>query len=301
MTNESKGMLLGFIGVLIFSFTLPATRHVAAYLDPFFIGFGRVTIAGIAAAIILIVMKQKIPSKRQLKQLALTSIGIVFGFPIFTSLAMQTVDASHGGVVIAIMPLLTAVIATLFSGERPSPSFWMISLVGTALVTTYSLIDSNLSFQMGDILLLVASVLGAMGYAFGAQISKEMGGWQVICWVVVITLPIVIVPTLMLQPESYAAIPASVWLNFLYLGLMSQLFGFFLWYKGLALGGISRVSQTQLLQPFLIIIISILFLGERFDTTTLIFAIAVVSIIAISRKMPITQADSQTDTQEKTS
>lgn len=297
MSDESKGMLLGFIGVIIFSLTLPATRHVAAYLDPFFIGFGRVTIAAIVAVMILLATKQSIPTRSQLKQLALTSIGIVFGFPIFTSLAMQTVDASHGGVVIAIMPLLTAVIATLFSGDRPSTSFWIVSIVGAALVTTYSLIDGNLNFQTGDILLLIASVLGAMGYALGAKVSKEMGGWQVICWVVVITFPVIIVPTLMMQPTHYAEIPTSVWLSFLYLGLMSQLFGFFLWYKGLALGGISRVSQTQLLQPFLTIMISIFFLGERFDLITLGFAIAVVSIIAVSRKMPISQYISK----EKTS
>ncbi|HIO93317.1 MAG TPA: DMT family transporter, partial [Leucothrix mucor] len=233
------------------------------------------------------IYKQPLPNRQQLKLLAITATGVIIGFPLLTSWAMQTIHASHAGVVIALIPLLTAVIARFISGERPSLAFWVVSCIGATLVATYALLEGDLSFQTGDLLLIAGSVLGALGYAVGGKLSQQLGGWQVICWALVISFPIVIIPTLITQPDNFSVIPTSVWLSFFYLALMSQLFGFFLWYKGLAIGGIARVSQTQLAQPFLTIIVSILFLGESFDITTLIFALAVVAIIAISRKMPI--------------
>ncbi|MCK5917710.1 MAG: DMT family transporter [Cocleimonas sp.] len=287
MNNESKGMLLGFFGIAIFSLTLPATRFITPYFDPIFIGLGRASVAAIIAAIILLIFKQPIPSKQQFKGLAITALGVVVGFPVLTSWAMETVHASHAGVVIAILPLLTALIGAVISGERPSVHFWMIGFLGAAIVTSYALLQGNFSLQKGDLLLLAGSFLGALGYAMGGKLSQQLGGWQVICWVLVFSFPFIIIPTLLTKPDNFAIIPSNVWLSFAYLAFMSQLFGFFFWYKGLAIGGIARVSQVQLLQPFLTIIASIFLLGEHFDFTTLIFAIAVVLVIAISRKMPI--------------
>ncbi|RTZ66249.1 MAG: EamA/RhaT family transporter [Aquificaceae bacterium] len=287
MKTETTGMVLGFIGVAIFSLTLPATRYIAAYFDPLFIGLGRASVAAIIAMIILLIFKQPFPNKQQAKQLAITATGVIVGFPVLTSWAMKTVDASHAGVVIALIPLLTAVFARFISGERPSIAFWIVSGMGATLVASYALLEGNFRFQIGDLLLIAASLLGALGYAVGGKLSQELGGWQVICWALVISFPFILIPTLMTQPNDYSSISPSVWINFLYLALMSQLFGFFLWYKGLAMGGIARVSQIQLLQPFLTIIASVLFLGESLNNRTIIFAIAVVSMIAISRKMPI--------------
>ncbi len=289
MKAESTGMLLGFMGVAIFSLTLPATRYIAPYFDPLFIGLGRASVAAIVATVILLIFKQPFPSKQQLKLLVMTAMGVIVGFPVLTSWAMKTVHASHAGVVIALIPLLTAVFARFISGERPSIAFWMVSCIGAALVASYTLLQGDFSFQIGDLLLIAGSILGALGYAVGGKLSQQMGGWQVICWALVIAFPFIIIPTLMTQPENYRLISTAMWMSFLYLALMSQLFGFFLWYKGLAMGGIARVSQTQLAQPFLTIIASVLFLGESFDSTTLIFAIAVVLVIAISRNMPIKQ------------
>ncbi len=287
MNNESKGMWLGFFGIAIFSLTLPATRFITPYFDPLFIGLGRASVAAVIAAIILFIFKQPKPNKQQIKGLAITALGVVIGFPVLTSWAMETVDASHAGVVIALLPLFTALFGALIAGERPSMRFWIIGFIGAAIVTSYALLQGNLSIQKGDLLLLAGSLLGALGYAVGGKLSQQLGGWQVICWVLVLSFPFIIIPTLLAQPDNLMDIPTNVWLSFAYLALMSQLFGFFLWYKGLAIGGIARVSQVQLSQPFLTIIASLLLLGEHFDLTTVIFAIAIVLVIAISRKMPI--------------
>ena len=295
MISEKKinqGMLLGFLGVVLFSLTLPVNRLIIGDFDPVFIGMGRSVLAACVTLPILLYFKQKFPSLRQVKLLLLTAIGIIAGFPVLTALAMQTVPASHGSVVIGLLPLLTAMLAVIISDERPSIGFWIASFVGALLVITYSLLQGGLEFHLGDIYLVGARILGAYGYAMGGQISKEMGGWQVICWVNVLALPITIVISWWLKPNSFSQIPFNSWMGFVYLALASQLFGFFLWYKGLVMGGIARVSQTQLLQPFLSIIAAILLLNEEVGMQTYIFAMAVVMAIAITRKMQVKEKKS---------
>ena len=283
----NKGMLLGVAGVILFSLTLPVTRLIVPYFDPIFIGLGRSVIAAIPAVILLLIFKQPLPTNKQFKKLLITAIGVISGFPIFTALAMQTVPASHGSVVIGLLPLLTAVFAVLLSNERPSFGFWVAAIIGALLVVIYSLLQGGMDFHIGDFYLVIASILGALGYAMGGAIAKDMGGWQVICWVNVIGFPFSLIGSYFLMPESFAEIPTSTWIGFLYLALISQLFGFFLWYKGLALGGIARVSQTQLLQPFFSIIAAILLLGEQVSFRTYLFAIAVVVAIFVTRKMQV--------------
>jgi len=287
MNNESKGMLFGLLGVLSFSLTLPATRFVIPYLDPIFIGLGRAVIAATFAVVLLMVMKQPIPSKNQFYRLAITAMGVVIGFPVFSAWAMQTVPASHGGVVLGVLPLATAIAAVLVSHERPSVGFWISGLLGGAIVTIYALLNGVGSLHIGDLFLFFSIVSAAIGYAVGGQLSKEMGGWQVICWALLISLPFIIGPTLIFAPADALDIPISVWLIFLYLALVSQLFGFFLWYKGLALGGIARVSQTQLIQPFLTIAAAALFINEFIDIKTIVFALLVTSAVVVGKKMPI--------------
>lgn len=283
----NEGMLLGFLAVMVFSLTLPVTRLIIPYFDPIFIGLGRSVVAAIVATIILLAFKQSFPTKNQLKWLLLTAIGVIAGFPVLTAFAMQTVPASHGSVVIGLLPLLTAVIAVFISNERPTLGFWVAAIVGALLVVIYSLLQGGMELHIGDAYLIAASTLGAMGYAFGAKIAKEMGGWQVICWVNVIGFPFSVVGTALVMPDSFVEIPKTAWIGFLYLALASQLFGFFLWYKGLAIGGIARVSQTQLLQSFLSIIAAIVILGEKVELNTYLFALVVVVAIAVTRKMQI--------------
>ncbi len=281
----NKGMLLGLAGVIVFSLTLPVTRLITPYFDPIFIGLGRSVIAAIPAIILLFLFKQSFPNRGQLKRLLITAIGVIAGFPIFTALAMQTVPASHGSVVIGLLPLMTAVFAVLISNERPSLGFWIAAIIGALLVVIYSLLQGGMAFHVGDVYLVIASILGALGYAMGGTIAKEMGGWQVICWVNVIGFPFSLFGAYWVMPEIFTAISTTSWLGFFYLALISQLFGFFLWYKGLVLGGIARVSQTQLLQPFFSIIAAIILLGEAVNFRTYLFAFAVVIAIWVTRKM----------------
>ncbi len=288
--NEKQinhGMALGFWGVVLFSLTLPVNRLIVPFFDPIFIGLGRSVVAAFIAIPILLFFKQPFPNKSQVTRLLLTAIGVITGFPVFTALAMQTVPASHGSVVIGLLPLLTAVIAVLISDERPGVGFWLAAMIGAALVITYSLMQGGMELHIGDVYLVAASILGAFGYAMGGKIAKEMGGWQVICWVNVLGLPVTLIGSWLLMPISFTEIPASAWTGFFYLALASQLFGFFLWYRGLALGGIARVSQTQLIQPFLSIVAAILLLNEKVELRTYLFALAVVVAIAVTRRMQI--------------
>ena len=200
---------------------------------------------------------------------------------------MQYVPASHGGVVLGILPLATAIAGVLIGNERPGISFWLVSTLGCCLVIFYSLLQGSGEVQIADIALLGAILSAAMGYAVGARLAKEMGGWQVICWALVLAFPFIIVPTIIYTPDSFSNIPLTGFASFLYLALVSQLFAFFVWYRGLALGGIARVSQAQLLQPFITLFASALFLGEVIDIETVLFVFLVISIVWLGKRMPI--------------
>lgn len=290
--NHNKGFLLGFIAVTAFALTLPATRFLTPYFDPVFIGLGRACIAAVVAALILFTTRSPKPSNAQLRQLALVALGVVIGFPLFTAVGMQTVAASHGGVVLGVLPLATVLASRLVSDERPSTAFYCMSVIGMGIVVCFSLLSSSdgIGLGTGDIALFLAVICAGFGYALGAHLSKSMGGWQVICWALVIAFPLVIVPTILSAPSNLTALPTSAWLAFLYLSLVSQLFGFFIWYHALAIGGIARVSQTQLLQPFITLCAAALLLGESLDTQVLLFAFAVLLCVGFGKRMPIHQS-----------
>ena len=290
MSDESKGMFLGLVGVVSFGLTLPATRFIIPYFEPVFIGLGRAVIASFVAALLLIATKQTRPSRNQFYQLLGVASGVVVGFPILSAWAMQTVPASHGGVVLGVLPLATAIVGSVISNEKPSVAFWICGIVGSAVVIAYSLLQGVGEFQTGDFFLLGAIVSAATGYALGGKLSKEIGGWQVICWALVISFPFIIVPAWMEAPQdAFGSLPLNVILSFLYLALVSQLFGFFFWNKGLALGGVARVSQTQLLQPIVTLVASALLINETINVQTIVFATLVIVTVAIGKKMPIYQ------------
>ena len=289
MDNETKGMMFGLLGVTAFGLTLPATRFVVAYLDPVFIGLGRAVVAALVAAMLLVFAGGAIPSKRQFVHLGITALGVVVGFPVLSAWAMQTVPASHGGVVLGLLPLATAIAGVLISKEHPSSGFWLSGIIGSALVVVYALLQGVGGLELGDLALFGAVVAAAIGYAVGGRLSRELGGWQVICWALVVSFPFILIPAIMQAPQAGLALPLSVWLGFLYLALVSQLAGFFFWNKGLALGGVARVSQTQLLQPFVTIVASVLLIHEALDATTIVFALLVVTTVAVNRTMPIRQ------------
>jgi len=245
MKNENTGFLLGLVAVALFALTLPATRYIIDYFNPVFIGLGRAVVAAVVAAGLLWITRSPLPAKQQLLPLAITSAGVVIGFPVFSAWAMQSVPASHGGIVLALLPLCTALVSIMVTHERPSRGFWLAAVAGSVLVIGFALIEGEGSLQAGDFALLAAIVSAAIGYAVGAKLSREMSGWSVICWALVIALPFILLPTILTLPEQVQQIPWTAWSGFLYLALFSQLIGFFLWYRGLheAFVGVFQVAE----------------------------------------------------------
>lgn len=288
--RETFGLLLGLGGVIAFSLTLPITRHAVTEMTPTMVGLGRAVVAGFAALAILAVTRTPAPPLGDLGRLAVVAAGVVLGFPLLSAWAMQHVPASHGGVMLGILPLATAVVGALMAGERPTRGFWLAGVAGSAAVIVFALLDGAGAIQLADLALLGAVLAAAVGYAEGGRIARGMAAWQVICWALVISLPFLALPVGLEVAKHPMTFSASVWAGFLYLSLISQLGGFLLWYAGLAIGGIARVSQTQLLQPFLTIVAAALLLNEAIHITTIVFAAVVVLTVAISRRMPIHQA-----------
>ncbi len=285
MTIETKGMLLGLCGVIAFSLTLPFTRAIVHVFDPVFIASGRVVLATLAAMVWLSFIKAPIPNLSQWKKIIIVASGITFGFPIFSSIAMKSLPASHGGVVLGLLPMATAIFGAIIYHERPSIGFWITCLIGSVLVVTYSLLQGGGHLQQADIALLIAVVSVSVSYAVGATLSRELGGLQVVSWALVISSPILLIVAIITSPTELTDIKITHWLSLIYLALVSQWLGFLFWYKGLALGGIARVSQIQLLQPFITILASVLIVGEWLDVRTLLFAGLVVIIVALGRKL----------------
>ncbi|WP_426122688.1 DMT family transporter [Pararhizobium sp. PWRC1-1] len=258
---QAMGMALGLIGVTIFGVTLPMTHIALGGFSPFFITFGRAVIASIAAGLTLLLMRKRWP-KGQGAMLLGAGICVVYGFPIFSTTAMQTIPASHGGVILGILPLLTSIFAALVDGERPGPAFWAYGLAGAALVVFFSVRDSGFHLQAGDVWLFLAAVTASLGYVLSAKVSRIILGWEVISWALIITAPLSIVATLLVMKGGIQT-PTPAELGALsYLGLMSMFSGFIFWNAGLALGGIARVAQVQLLQTFVTLAVSAVLLAK---------------------------------------
>lgn len=289
MTDDIKGYLLGLVAVAFFGLTLPATRIAVAGLDPIFVGLGRAVVAAGLAVVILLATRQPWPTRAQWGRLVLIALGVVAGFPVFSAIAMQTAPASHGAVVLGILPLATAIAGALVAGERPSLGFWLCGIVGAAAVVVFALWDGGAELHSADLLLLASVVSVAFGYALGGDLSRTLGGWQVICWAVIVSLPFTTVAAVLTFPEAPADVPTSSWVAFAYVAVFSQLVGFFAWNAGLVLGGIGRVGQTQLLQPFFTIAASALLLGEAITARTVGFALFVAAVVMVGRNMRVTR------------
>jgi drug/metabolite transporter (DMT)-like permease len=292
-TRETEGMLLGLIGVIIFSLTLPMTRIVVEEIHPLLNGLGRALVAAVPAAALLLWRRERWPTWPQVKSLAVVSLGVIIAFPVFSAWAMKTVPASHGAVVNGLQPLCVAIYAAWLSHERPSKGFWLSAVAGSAIVVAFAL-QAGGGVQAGDLLMLVAVGIGALGYAEGARLARQMGGWQVICWALVVSAPFLVLPVGWLAWAHHAAHPEPLaprtWLAFGYVTLFSQFIGFFAWYAGLAMGGIARVGQVQLLQIFFTMALSALFFGEHVETSTWIYAAAVIATVVLGRRASIRTA-----------
>lgn len=286
----NRGLLLGFVGVLIFALSIPMTRlaggsNQAPQLDPVFVAVGRAALAGLLAASYLYVAKARRPSVAQLQPLLLTAAGVVFGFPLFLGWAVRSVDAVHASVISGVLPLATATLGALLLRQRPSRGFWACALGGLALVLGFAWRRGAAGFQFADGLLLLAVLCAAYGYVSGARLSQQLKPEQVISWMLVLALPITLPVALWTWPAH--AVAPSAWGGFLYVSVFSMWLGFFAWYRALALGGTVRVSQVQVLQPFLSMLLAVPILGEHLDGMTLAFALAVMSVVWLGKRMPV--------------
>ncbi|MDQ7981315.1 DMT family transporter [Paraburkholderia sp. SARCC-3016] len=293
-SRESQGMLLGLIGVVVFSLTLPMTRIVVAEWHPLLNGLGRALVAAVPAGALLLWRRERLPNWAQLKSLCVVSLGVVIAFPVFSAWSMKYVPASHGAVVNGLQPLCVAIYAAWLSHERPSKLFWSCALAGSAIVVAFAFEAGGGAPQAGDLLMLVAVGIGALGYAEGARLAKQIGGWQVICWALVVSAPFLALPVGWLAWQQHLMHPGPValktWLAFAYVAFFSQFLGFFAWYAGLAMGGIARVGQVQLLQIFFTMAFSALFFGESVAPSTWIFAAAVIATVMLGRRATVQTA-----------
>jgi drug/metabolite transporter (DMT)-like permease len=290
------GLLLGLVGVAVFGGTLPATRLAVAAIDPFALTAMRTAIAGLCSLVLLLALRRPLPPRRLWPQIAVAMLGVAVLFPLLMSMGMKTVDASHGGVVLGFLPIATALVAVAITHERPKPLFWIASVIGAGLVIAFALRQGGGTFSTGDLLLFASVAVSAIGYGFSGRLTAEMPGWEVISWILVMALPLSLPAAALTMPHDLAAIPLKPWLGLLYVALFSQWIGFFAWNAGMAMGGIARVSQVQLLQPFITFALAALFNDEIITLPIVLFAAAVVVTVAISartrgaRSAPIAEA-----------
>lgn len=292
---ERKGLWLGFLGVAIFALTLPMTRLAvgtpeAPLMSGVFIALGRAVVAAALSALFLLATRAPWPRREDWWPLVLTSAGVVFGFPLFTSVAMRYVEAVHASVIVGVLPLATALVGALLHRQRPSAGFWTCAALGSILVVAFAVLRTGggLRLHPADLLLLAGMACAAVGYGYGARLSQRMRAEHVICWALVIALPITLPLAAWARPLQ--ALPASAWGGFAYVAVFSMWIGFFAWYRGLALGGTVRVSQVQLVQPFLSMLFAVPLLGERLDIVTVGFALAVIATVFAGRRMPVRSA-----------
>ncbi|UOO88365.1 DMT family transporter [Vitreoscilla massiliensis] len=276
MKQHTLGWLNGMVGVAIFSGSLPATRVAVQQLSPWFVTGARACIAAALGALLLQLLQQARPQARQWASLGMVAIGVVLGFPLLTALALQHASSAHTIVFIGLLPLCTAMFAVWRGGERPSLWFWLFAVVGGASVAAYALMNSDGAPWYSDALMVAAIIVCGMGYAEGAKLSHALGGWQVISWALLLSVPIMLPLALWSWPDEVSAINANTWWGLAYVSLFSMLIGFVFWYKGLAQGGIAAVGQLQLLQPFMGLALAALLLGE-----TVNFGMVVVTLFAV--------------------
>lgn len=275
---------------MIFGLTLPATRVAVLELDAVFITLGRSLLAACFAAVTLLVARPQAPQRREWPRLFMFAVCSIIGFPLLMTLAMRHAPAAHGAVVLAVLPLLTAMAGAFVAGERPSPGFWACGLAGTGAVFAYAVLaggEDAGALHWADLLLAGAALSGATAYALGGEMARRIGGWEVISWALVFSAPVMLaLLVLFAVPINWEA-SAAAWAGFLYVAAFSQFLGFFAWNKGLAMGGIARIGQLQLLQTFVTLLASAVLLGEQVGWLEIVFAVIVVAIVALGWRMRV--------------
>ncbi len=287
MDRKTSGWINGFLGVLIFSGSLPATRAAVADINPVFLTLARAAIAGSISAVILLTMRQRLPARGDIGGLILVALGVVVGFPLLSALALRHMAAGHAIVFTGLLPLSTAAFAVLRGGERPDGRFWLFAILGGGCVVAFALAGGGASTLEGDLLMLAAVAVCGFGYAEGAVLSRRLGGWQVISWALTLSLPIMLGALLFAAPPHWAAVGAPAYAGLAYVSLFSMLIGFVFWYTGLAQGGTAAVGQIQLLQPMFALVLAAALLREPVGASMILVTAAVVACVAGARHFAI--------------
>lgn len=282
--HSSNGWVSGFVGILIFSGSLPATKLAVTGFDPIFLTFARASIAGLCGGLILMLFPQQRPSWADVRSLILVGIGVIIGFPLLTALALREITSAYSTVFIGLLPLATAIFGVWRGGERPRLAFWICSLLGSLSVVGFALTQGSSGTLKADLLMLAAIIICGLGYAEGATLSRKLGGWQVICWTLIIALPVMLLLAVYTHPTTIADISLGAWAGLTYVSLFSMLIGFIFWYNGLAKGGIAAVGQLQLLQPFFGLILAMIFLNESISPAMIIASVSVVTCVAGAKR-----------------
>ena len=284
MKTSLEGWGSGLLGVVIFSGSLPATRIAVMDFSPLFLTSARAVIAALLGAALLLALRQKRPSRADFLSLCVVALGVVVGFPLLTALALQSITSAHSIVFIGLLPLATAIFGVLRGGERPKPLFWLFSCLGSAMVAGFALSAGGQASLEGDLLMVAAIIVCGYGYAEGARLSRRLGGWQVISWALVISLPPMAILALASLPGTWAGIAGGAWAGLVYVSVFSMLVGFIFWYRGLAVGGIAAVGQLQLLQPFFGLLLAAVLLHETVSPLMVVTALAIVLCVAGARR-----------------
>ncbi|MCA1500058.1 DMT family transporter [Bradyrhizobium sp. NBAIM14] len=284
MHSSASGWGNGLLGVIIFSGSLPATRVAVGGFSALFLTSARAVIAALIGAVVLGLLRQARPQRRDLASLAIVAIGVVVGFPLLTALALQHITSARSIVFIGLLPLSTAIFGVLRGGERPRPPFWLFACLGSATVAGFALTADGAASLQGDLLMVAAIVLCGLGYAEGAALSRRLGGWQVISWALLLALPLMLVLAVPTWPPSWSGIKVPAWIGLAYVSVFSMFVGFIFWYRGLAIGGIARVGQLQQLQPFFGLALAGLLLGEPVAGSMIAATAIVVACVFFARR-----------------
>lgn len=284
MQESRSGWINGLAGVTIFAGSLPATRVAVSDFNPTFLTSARATLAAALGLLFLLLLRQPRPKADEVRSLALTALGVVVGFPLLTALALQHITSAHSVVFVGLLPLCTAAFAVLRAGERPRPAFWLFAAVGAACVAGYAALGRADVSLTGDLLMVAAVVVCGFGYAEGARLTRTLGGWQVISWALVLSLPVMLPVALWSMPESFEHVGTPAWIGLVYVSLFSMLIGFIFWYRGLAQGGIAAVGQLQLIQPFIGLALAALLLNESVSWMMLAVTLSAVLCVVGAKK-----------------
>ncbi|MEV8044207.1 DMT family transporter [Streptomyces griseoluteus] len=272
------------LGVVAFSLTFPATAWGLESFGPWSLVAVRGVLAALVAGACLLLLRVPLPEARHLPGLAMVGIGTVLGFPLLTTLALQTSTTAHAAVVVGLLPLTTAAVSALRTGVRPSRRFWTAALAGAAAVVAFTVTQSGGALTRADVYLFGALLICAAGYTEGGRLARVMPGWQVIGWALVLCLPLSALGTAVALGHEPVRLTAHGIAGVLWVAVGSQFLGLLLWYRGMAVVGIPRASQLQLAQPLLTLVWSALLLGEHVPAAAPLTAVAVLVCIAVTQR-----------------